>query len=103
MQRVTLGFSTAQNGRAFTFDRDCILVSVACRASSFVVSSDPSHTIANVITAPADGLLPGILFTGSGTVGGVTPDLNIAMTKGEQIFLSVASACPLMLFIEDFS
>jgi hypothetical protein len=67
-------------------------------STSTVISTDPTATIANRITAPSAGNYADTMFA-SGTSGQWT--LNYPLKAGENIFISVAGTSKLMLFFAD--
>jgi len=97
LRPYSYAFTAARDGQLLLLDRDCTLVAVEAH-NKLVVSSDPSHTIANVVTTPLNGgLLPGVIFV-AGAAGFAS--IGFALTNGESIFLSAAGAGTSVLFFD---
>lgn len=95
-------FSAAADGRRYVFPQSGFIVGyVSSVGTAFVLSNDPTATIANTITAPGDVLsfdentaaFPGIArgFMGS---------IRIPISAGEARYVSAGGVANITLFFE---
>jgi hypothetical protein len=98
LRPVIHGFAAAADGRKYTIDRDCTLVSVTATSGKAVVSQDGSSTIANCVTAPASAELKNVLLA---TASAGQYQLNFQLRRNEDIFISSGSAGSVGLLFDD--
>jgi hypothetical protein len=97
MRVVTMGFSAATSGRAFTIERDTVLQQMGSSQRG-MVSTDPAGTIANSITGPADGAFNSLI---SQVNAGAPALCAFPFSAGEVIYLSISAAGIIQLFFQD--
>src|SRR5690242_5312302 len=101
MRVLSVMFSAAADGRAVVMDRDTMLSYVLHRAAS-IVSTDPAVTIANFITAPANGTTLDVISAGlPGTASPVQVRVDFPISAGMTLFVSSAQAGPVLLYFTD--
>lgn len=103
MRPVGIGFSAAADGRAYRVDRNTVL-SWVITPTSTIISTDPSATIANRTTTPADRVFTDVIMrTAAGAfnanmLGGV---VGFQLSLDEIIYISAAAAGLVLIFFDD--
>jgi hypothetical protein len=99
LKSVWAAWSASADGRPFTSDTDQLLVGVA-GSGQFVISTDPTATVANRLTTPTTGFYPDVIY-GCSLNAAMPAQLNYELKRGDIIYLSRTGAGGFLLLFEN--
>jgi len=106
MRVLTLYCIGAPSTRAWTVDRDCLLMGAQNTAGNAVISGDPAVTAAAFATPSVESKLWDYyiwLSSGSATSTFPVRNLKIPLLEGMSLFVAVSSTSAVMLYLDEVS